>query len=79
MITLISAKPDEIEISNKAIEEYLGYFGAKADETVYPVIEESKKEFLQIVEYKACITKTDVANENGCICLGFMKSESKSL
>lgn len=79
MITVISAKPDEIEISNKAIEEYLGYFGAKADETVYPIIEECKKEFLLAVEYKACVTRTDVASENGCVCLGFMKAESKSL
>lgn len=79
MITVISAKPDEIEISSKAIEEYLGYYGAKADKILCPVIEECMKEFLQCVEYKACVAKTDVSHENGCVCLGFMKSESKSL
>lgn len=79
MITVISARPDEIEISSKAIEEYLGYFGAKADETVYPLIEECKKEYIQCVEYKACIAKTDVEQKNECVCLEFMKAESKSL
>lgn len=79
MITLITAKPEEIVITDKAIEEYLGYYGAKADSDIRALIEECRKEFLVCVEYKACIVKTEVAHCNNCVDLGFMKSESKSL
>lgn len=79
MITLITAKPEEIEITDRAIEEYLGYYGAKADSDIHTLIEECRKEFLCCVEYKACIVKTGVVHCSGCVDLGFMKAESKSL
>ncbi len=79
MIELIFAKADEIEISQNAIEEYLGYFGAKITPEIEPIIEECKKEFLECVDYKACITQVDCCEKDGKICLGFMQSESKSL
>lgn len=79
MIRIISAKPNEIEISKKAVEEYLGYYGIKADEGINGLIEESRNEFLKHVDYRACICKTDVSQSNGCVCLDFMKTESKSL
>jgi hypothetical protein len=79
MIRIISAKPNEIEISKKAVEEYLGYYGIKADEGINGLIEESRNEFSQHVDYRACICKTDVSLDNNCVCLDFMKTESKSL
>ncbi len=79
MVKIISAKPDEIQINQSAIEEYLGYFGAKADAATLGMIEECKKEFLECVDYKACISKVQCCEENGRICLEFMQSESKSL
>lgn len=79
MIELIFVKADEIEISQNAIEEYLGYFGAKITPEIEPIIEECKKEFLECVDYKACITQVDCCEKDGKICLGFMQSESKSL
>ena len=79
MIEFISAKASEIEIRQGAIEEYLGYFGAKTDSATLDLIEECKKEFTECVDYKACICKTECCEENGRICLGFMETESKSL
>ncbi len=79
MITLITAKPEEIEIADKAIEEYLGYYGAKTDPVIQTLIEECRKEFMQCVEYKACVVKTDVVKSSDCVDLGFLKTESKSL
>lgn len=79
MNKVISAKPDEIEISNAAIEEYLGYYDIKPDDGIRALIDGCKKEFLLCVGYKACICKTEVSLGSGCVCLGFMKAESKSL
>ncbi len=79
MIELITAKADEIEISLNSIEEYLGYFGATADEKLLPLIDECKKEFLACVDYKACITQVECCEKGGKICLEFMQSESNSL
>lgn len=79
MIELITAKADEIEISRGAIEEYLGYFGAKISPEIEPMIEECKKEFLACVDYKACVIKVDCCEKDGRICLEFMQSESNSL
>ena len=79
MFQIISAKPDEILIGQNAIEEYLGYFGAKLTDELMPMVEECKKEFLECVDYKACVMQTECCEKDGKICLGFMQSESKSL
>lgn len=79
MVEIISAKADEIEIKQSAIEEYLGYFGARTDKNLLPLIEECKKEFLACVDYKACITQVNCCEKDSRICLDFMQSESKSL
>lgn len=79
MIELICAKADEIEISRSAIEEYLGYFGAKITPEIEPIIDECKKEFLACVDYKACVKQVECCEKDGKICLDFMQSESKSL
>lgn len=79
MIEIISADTNEIEIAQSAIEEYLGYFGAKADENLLPLIEECKKEFLECVDYKACVSEVRCCEKGSKICLDFMQSESKSL
>ncbi len=79
MIEIITAKPNEIEIGQSAIEEYLGYFGAKVTDELLPIIDECKKEFLGCVDYKACIMQVECCEKDGKICLDFMQSESKSL
>lgn len=79
MTEIISAKAHEIEIRQSAIEEYLGYFGAKADPATLDIIDECKKEFLGCVDYKACICRVECCEENGRLCLEFMQTESKSL
>lgn len=79
MVEIISVKADEIEINQSAIEEYLGYFGAKADESLMPVIDECMREFLECVDYKACVSQVECCEKNGKICLDFMQSDSKSL
>ncbi len=79
MTEIISAKAHEIEIEQSAIEEYLGYFGAKADSETLDIIDECKKEFLECVDYKACICRVECCEENGRLCLEFMQAESKSL
>ena len=79
MVEIITAKPDEIEIGQSAIEEYLGYFGAKLTDELMPLVDECKKEFLECVDYKACIKQVECCEKDGGICLSFMQSESKSL
>ena len=79
MVEIISAEANEIEIKQSAVEEYLGYFGAKADENLLPLIDECKKEFLECVDYKACVSQVNCCEKDGKICLDFMQSESKSL
>lgn len=79
MLEIISAKPDEIKIGQRAIEEYLGYFGAKLTDELLPIIEECKTELLKCVDYKACVMQVDCCEKEGEISLGFMQSGSKSL
>ena len=80
MIKIITVAPDEIEIKQSAIEEYLGYFGAKADAVTLSLIEECRKEILECIDFRACISEVGCCeNENGGICLDFMQSSSKSL
>lgn len=79
MIEIITAKASEIEIRQSSVEEYLGYFGAKADSATLDIIDECRKEFLACVDYKACICTVECCEENGRLCLGFMQTESKSL
>lgn len=79
MVEIITAEANEIEIKQSAVEEYLGYFGAKADENLLPLIDECKKEFLECVDYKACVSQVNCCEKDGKICLDFMQSESKSL
>ncbi len=80
MMKIISAKPSDIEIPQKAIEEYLGYFGAVATGEILDIIEECKKEVFECIDYRACISKVECCeNESGILCLEFMESESKSL
>ena len=80
MIRFITAKPSELEIPQKIIEEYLGYYGIKPTPEMLDMIEECKKEVLECVDYKACIAQVECCeNEDGALCLGFMKSESKAL
>lgn len=79
MIELICANADEIEISQSAVEEYLGYFGAKITPEIEPIIDECKKEFFKSVDYRACIAQVDCRQKDGKLCFDFMQSESKSL
>ena len=79
MVEIITAKPDDIEIRQSAIEEYLGYFGSKVTPEIEPIIAACKKEFLECVDYKACVMQVECCEKEGEICLGFMQSESKSL
>ena len=80
MIKIITVAPDEIEIKQSAIEEYLGYFGAKADAVTLSLIEECRKEIHECIDFRACISEVGCCeNENGGICLDFMQSSSKSL
>ena len=65
MVEIITVKPDEIEIGQNAIEEYLGYFGAKVTDELLPIIDECKKEFLGCVDYKACIMRVECCEKDG--------------
>ena len=80
MTEIITAKPSEIDIPQRLIEEYLGYYKVSATPEILDIIEKCKKDVLACVEYKACVARVDCCKtESGLLCLDFMQSESKSL
>lgn len=80
MMRVITAASRDFDIPQRAIEEYLGYYGIGPAPEILDLIEVCKKEVLECVDYRACIAQVECReNENGIICLGFTESRSKAL
>lgn len=78
MINIYKKPCNELKISKKDIEIYLGYYGIKPDSLTESLIEECVSEFNEKVIFRACYTvlPVDFANE---ISLGNLSFCSKSL
>lgn len=78
MIYTYTATADEIIISRKDIITYLGYYGAKSDETTEKLIDECFEEFRKSVVFKACYAMLPVSIEKN-VSAGCLEFRSESL
>ncbi len=78
MINIYKKPCNELEISKKDIEIYLGYYGIKPDSSTDSIIEECISEFNEKVVFRACFTVLPVECRNG-ISLGNLNFCSNSL
>ncbi len=80
MVEIITLKASELEIPERIIKEYLGYYDLEASGEILDIIEDCKKEVLACIDCRACISKVECCEKEGKkICLGFIETESKSL
>ena len=78
MINIYKKPCNELEISKKDIEIYLGYYGIKPDSSTDSMIEECISEFNEKVVFRACFTVLPVEFESK-ISLGNLDFCSNSL
>ena len=78
MINIYKKPCNELEISKKDIEIYLGYYGIKPDSSTDSIIEECISEFNEKVVFRACYTVLPVECRNE-ISLGNLNFCSNSL
>lgn len=78
MIQIKKCRSAEINIDQKEVAVYLGYYSAKTDETISALACSCTDEFLGCANFCACYAKVPVKIENG-VDLGFMKVSSQSL
>lgn len=79
MIQIKKCQSAEINIDQKEVAVYLGYYSAKADETTVALTCRCTDEFLSCANFCACYSKVPVKISGDEVDLEFMKTKSKSL
>ena len=79
MIKIIKSQSNEIEINQKEVACYLGYYSVKCDCTTDGIIKECEKELLGCAKFIACCKKVPVTITDGTVDLGFKAFQSHSL